>query len=387
MMVLHLKWFNIVLFQQSVAANDIALQFVLLIIGVLSFVTIYLMASSILVRNNRLRKEHYFELRKEQLYPLILDYMVEESSDKDPIIQLVRRKEEITPFVKIMYELLDSVDGNEVGRLKELLGIPYVQLYHARLLRKKNKNALMQSCAYFARLGTFSDGEYDTLRKHLDHPSLLMVHAASTAIMATDDVAKRTHAFRKVLVRQRVSRLSLLDLLYLYHYRPIDQMEEESKYLFELIRDKTIPDHNIAMLIKGICDIGYVNLGLNLFELIEQDYWLDSDLVSDALVYAMGRFGYGFAADLIVEKFASHERALLRRSCAGALEAFNDDAYAPVLYQLAADHEFSVKVKAIYALAGLGDLGRDYLDQLSNMTHELRVLIRGIVLEVEDGVS
>ena len=82
-----------------------------------------------------------------------------------------------------------------------------------------------------------------------------------------------------------------------------------------------------------------------------------------------------------------NERALLRRSFAGALEAFSDDAYAPVHHQLAADHEFPVKVKAIYALVGLGDLGCDYLDQLFNMTHELRVLICGILLEVEEGVS
>ena len=63
-----------------------------------------------------------------------------------------------------------------------------------------------------------------------------------------------------------------------------------------------------------------------------------------------------------------------------------DSEFAEVLFQLASDDEFSVRIKSIYALAGLGLEGKSYLNKLSEQTSELRTMIRSIVGEMEQGM-
>lgn len=366
----------------------IAINFILTITFLLFLVTVYLFVSSILVRNARKREEQYHEKKNDEFLPVIIEYMVGgDEGNLQKIENLIKSEADIFPILKILYELLESVDGSEIERIREILSIKKLREHHQSNLQSSSYNDKQEACLYYSRLGSLTDSEFDLLTELLNSRNLLLAHVASTAIGTSHDPKRRFKALVSIVKRRRVSRLAILDLLYLFHKTDYDQMEDETELLIQLICDKSLPPDNIAMVIKGICDIGYVGMVDDLYTLIETGYWDENEIIVESLVYAMGRFAHGMSAELIILKYASDARPRLRRACASALELLDDNTFAPTLFELARDNEFSVKMKAIYALAKLGVTGKQYLDQLAEQTTELRNMIRSIVAEVEGGHS
>ncbi len=367
------------------AIDELAIRFILIATIVLFLITAYLFVASILVRNARLREEHIFQKKRDFYYPLILGHMVGEEIDLSKIEKSLRSRDDFIPYTTIIYELMDSVDGSEVDRLKELMQFPKLRKFYNNLLYTRNTPDQTEACLFYAQAGILNDKEYRVLVNFLKSKNLLLVHAASQAIMSSDEVKKRFVALQAVCRRHRVSRLAILDMLYLFNVGHQDQMDEETVLLAQLIKDKNIPEENTTIIIKGICDIGYVSMAMELYELIESGEFDYSDIIVEALIYAMGRFQFGPALETIIRKYPTDPRPRVRRACAVALEMFMEPEYAPVLVELANDPEFAVRVKAVYALASLGKEGQSYLANLSEQTMELRHMIRNIVAEVEGG--
>lgn len=365
--------------------DTLAFQFLVTTTLVLIVITLYLFAASIIVRNAHARDDYYQEKRKEIYYPLILDYIIEESDDLGKVEHLVKREEDMEPLLQILYEIMDSVEGSEVERLRDILQINRIRRYHYKNLTARNHVDRMNACAYFSRLGRLNDDEYARLEKLLSDNKLMMAHTAATALMSSEDVLQRGNALTAIMQRRRVSRLAILDLLYLFHNSENDQMDEEAAYLIELIANRELPNDNIAIIVKGMCEIGYVGVAIDLFSMLETGYWDHSELVTESLIFACGRFSLGFTAPLLVEKYGRDSRPSIRRAVLSTLDSFDDSDHVEFFFEMARDPEFAVRLKAIYALASLGDTGLTYLQKLSDETKELRSLIRHVTEEVAGG--
>jgi hypothetical protein len=368
-------------------ADTFTLQFMLSAAFLLFLITMYLFAASILIRNAKLREEHHSKECKDRFYPYILTHMVGDEIDMNELNSDLRNSDDFKPLVSIIYEMIESVQGDERTRLRELLHLPKLQTYYFKLLQSSRKNDITEACLYYSHVSDFTEKEYQLLSKLLDDENLLYVHIAATAIIRSPLAEQRYEALRAMCSRERVSKLAIIDQLYMFRNLVDDQMDREVSLLNQLVRDTSLNDRNLGMVIKGICDIGYVSMALDLYELLEEQLWAHSEYVTEALIYSMGRFEFSMAADFIVDNFAKDSRPRVRRACASALELFADDAYNEVLFDLAQDEEFSVRLKAIYALAGIGDTGKKYLLELSAKTLELRNLIRGVLAEVEGQVA
>jgi len=360
-----------------------AFQFILTTTLVLIVITMYLFASSVLVRNAHRREEYFFNAKREELYPLILSYMIDDSEQLISIQKALQRQDDILVLLTIMYEIMDSVEGDEIERLRDILGIEKIRINRRKLLHSDIKDNQIQACSYFARLARFNEEDFELFQRFLHSDQLMLAHTAATALMKVDQVEYRFIALSAIMQRQRVSRLAVLDLVYQFHNRINDQMDEEAEKLLELIKDRSLPIDNIAVCIKGICEIGYVTIAMELFELLESGYWDASGTVTEALIYAMGRFELGFTSDAIANRYLQDPRAHVRRAAVETLDRFNDEELLPVFHKFAKDSAFVVRLKSIYALAAFGELAKPILDQLSEETDEMRTLIKGIRAEVE----
>ncbi|MCH8524411.1 MAG: HEAT repeat domain-containing protein [Balneolales bacterium] len=363
--------------------ETLAFQFILSTTLVLITITMYLFASSVLVRNAHKREEYLIERKKEELYPIILSYMIEDNDDMQQLEEHVKGKVDIHVLLTIMYEIMDSVEGDEIDRLKDILAIDVVRQDRRKLLRSKNVENRIQACAYYSRLARFDEEEFIFFERFLYSDKLMLAHTAATALMSAENIDYRFLALSAMMKRKRVSRMAILDLLYQFHNRHNDQMDEEAEKLLAIIHDRSLPTDNIAVCIKAICEIGYVTIAMDLFELLESGYWNKSGNVTEALIYAMGRFELGFTADSIAERYLSDPRVQVRRAAVEALERFQDESLINSFHKAAKDTEFIVRLKSIYALAGFGEIAKPILNQLAQETDEMRLLIRGVRAEVE----
>lgn len=366
----------------------VAIQVMAGAIIVLIALTVYLVLSSLFVRiiNNRSKARH--NAKKDECLPKILDYVFGNSEmDVRAIKKGLKKKRDYIPVLALIYDLLDQVEGSETTRIREILKMDEFRRFHRKLLRSSNKDDKMMACRYYSHLAEFDDNEYKSLKKFLSDRSLLVVHSSAVAIMSSSDVSKRAHALLETLKRPSVSKLAILELMYLFHHTENDHMDEEADYLLKMVKDPVIPDHHVGILIKGICDIGYVTLADPLFSMIESDYAKNREIVLEALIYAMGNMQYGLAAETIIEKYLHDERPRIRRACAALVEILSDPDYSDALLTLAKDKEFSVRVKAIYALAILGEPGKKILKELTEHTTELRLMINNIIAEVDQNYA
>lgn len=354
----------------------------------LLLLTIYLILSSVVVRFINNRKQAKYDAKKEECLPKILDYVFGGTDmDTTSIQKGLRNRSDFIPVLALIYELLDDVEGSETERIRDVLRIESFRKFHVKLLKSSNRDDKIMAARYYSHLVEIEGDEYRFLKRFLADKNLLVVHSAAIAIMSMTDVSKRAEALVATLRRPNVSRLAILELLYLFHHTENDQMDAEAEALIHIVKNASVPDHHLSILIKGICDIGYVTLADDLFKLIESDFAKDRELVVEALIYAMGNLQYGLATDTILEKYMVDKRPRLRRACAALIELLQDYDYVDQLFELAKDDEFSVRVKAIYALAVLGEPGKVVLKRLTEHAEELKLMVKSITAEVNQKYS
>lgn len=361
-----------------------------MVISIITLVllTFYLILSSVVVRFINNRKQARYNAKKEECLPKILDYVFGESEmDTTAIQDGLKDRSDFIPVLALIYELLDDVEGSETDRIRDILRIEVFRKFHLKLLKSSNRDDRIMAARYYSNLAEIVDHEYQHLKSLLKDKNLLVVHSAAVAIMSLTDVSMRAEALVSTLKRPSISKLAILELLYLFHHTENDQMDEEAEALMHIVQYESIPDHHLSILIKGICDIGYVTLADALFNLIKTDFARERELVVEALIYAMGTMQYGLATDTILDKYLTDRRPRLRRACAALIELLQDSDYVNQLFELAQDEEFSVRVKAIYALAVLGEPGKIVLKRLTDHAEELKLMVKNITAEVDHRYS
>lgn len=228
-----------------------------------------------------------------------------------------------------------------------------------------------------------NDEELRLLRQYVKSPSPLLAHAAASGLLSSKEVRIRFEALTQVVHNPRISRLALIEIMYRFHTLALDQFEEESECISKLLVDTSIPAHNIGVVIRAITDIGYGQLLMVLYDLLESGFRSEDDEVIDALIYSMGQFQFGPAGDWMIDTTVGHANPRIRKSTAQAFEAFNDVRFLPYLKQLAQDPVLDVRIRAIFAMVAMGPEGQTNLDELAMQTEELQELIGRIRDEME----
>lgn len=366
------------------SANDhITIQLIIAIVLILIIITIFLFIFSILVRFRSERKKQGALQIREMFQPLVIEYMI--TGDESVLTKIqnrLRAEKYILPLVDIVVELLKDVQGSEATLLRDILSLPEVKGHFLKWIKSESVIQTKDACLYFSNVGVTTDKEFRALQPLIGHENLIVAHSAASAMMSSEKVSIRLYALRQMAMRRRVSGLALVEMMYLFHNDEIDQMDEEARLLSILIRDKEVNERSLAMIIRAISDIGYVTIADDLYELLQSGYWHNSTSVTEALILSIGVLNLMYATDFLIDTYLKDPRPRIRAATVDALSKFSDTELTGVFREMTDDPEFAVRIKSIYALAHLGDEGKQELESMDDITQELRQMIVNITAEV-----
>lgn len=360
-----------------------ALRFVYIVAALLGILSLYLLFTSVLIRYASRYVEQQKEKRRALFYSLIIDYITSDHPDTKALEEAVLVDFDIDLFVELVGDLMTQLDGQEVPKLQALLSIPVIRSGYFKKLGSKLPQQQIDACLYYSRIVQLEPEELEYLRKFVTSPNQLLAHSAASGLLSSSDVTIRFEAVSQMVRSPRISRLALLEILYRFHLKTSDQFEEEAEFLSKLLVDDTLPANNVGVVIRAITDIGYVQLLMVLYDLLESGYRSTDDEIIEALIYSMGQFQFGPAGEWMIETTMRHPNPRIRRSTAQAFQAFNDPQFLPHLMELAQDPELDVRIRAIFAMVSMGPEGLPHLQQLAGKTEELNELIHRIQDEME----
>jgi hypothetical protein len=367
----------------EVASDLNALRFVYIVAALLGMLSLYLLFTSVLVRYASQYVQKQKDKRRSLFYSLIITYITEDEPDAQPLKDVVLVDFDIDLFVDLVGDLMTQLDGQEVPKLRSLLSIPVIRSGYLKKLESTIPQQQIDACLYYSRVIDLNETELTLLRTYVRSTNQLLAHSAASGLLSSEDVDIRFEAVYQMVRSRRISRLALLEILYRFHTMSSDQFEEESERLAKLIVDESLPADNIGVVIRAITDIGYVQLLMVLYDLLESGFRADDDDVIEALIYSMGQFQFGPAGDWMIETTVRHPNPRIRRSTAQAFQVFNDAKFLPALMELAHDPELDVRIRAIFAMVSMGPEGHSHLQQLAGQTEELHELIQRIQDEME----
>jgi hypothetical protein len=361
-----------------------ALRFVYIVAALLAVLSLYLLFTAVLVRFASRYVEKQKEKRRNLFYGLIIEYITSDQPDLALLKDQISVDFDADLFVELVGDMMTQLDGQEVPKLQALLSMPVIRTGYFKKLKSKVPQQQIDACLYYSKVVELTSDELSLLQTYVASPNPLLSHSAASGLLSSSDVNIRYKAVYQVVRNQRISRLALLEILYRFHLKSIDQFDEESELLAKLVVDESIPAENVGVVIRAITDIGYVQLLMVLYDLLESGFRAEDDEVIEALIYSMGQFQFGPAGEWMINTTMSHPNPRIRRSTAQAFQVFNDPTYLPYLMQMANDPELDVRIRAIFAMVSMGPEGHSHLQQLAGQTEELHELIQRIQDEMED---
>ncbi|MFU8860478.1 MAG: HEAT repeat domain-containing protein [Cyclonatronaceae bacterium] len=373
-------------------ADELARNFVLVVLVILLVMSTFLVLTAVILRKKHERDEAYRLRKKEELYPLILNYL-----DLDPantkelekaesgIIRLLKTARDLEVIEDLILEIMYNIAGAEKLRLRQLLLIQPLYTQRYRQLKSWRIENLIQGCLYFVNVINQRSNVLEQIFPLLDNRSVLVLHTAASAIFACDDVATRGRALEKVCRRTGISEMALLELVYKFHNKEFDQMDEEVSELKRIISDRSVPNVNRGVIIKSVADIGYATMADYLYNLISTMKESDNGVIANSLIHAMGRFEYTGAAGLLAEKFSDALNVSIRETLADTLGQLGNKESIPVLIRMSSDADFGVRVRAVYALAALGEPGYEPLRAMEGTEDEIQRIAASIIAQMETG--
>lgn len=348
---------------------------------ILFVITCILFVTSIIGRVRNELYERKLQQKKDDLFPYVMEFL-EGTFRREQFSDLFSGNSiEYLAFENIIFELLENIEGEEVDKLQRLLTLSEIYDYHCDQLDSRFTYTRMKACSYFSYIKLVNREIIEKIRQDLHHSNQLLAFSAASALMASDEVKFRAEALEAVVVRKRVSGMAILEMLYKFHNTETDQMDEESDYLHTLILTEEAPPENIAVIIRGVSEIGYHGLAplLNLKLYSNEKRWNHTGVLS-ALIEALGNFYYDEASPGI-RVHIYHPSPLVRRACVIALGKLSTDENLRAVYNMLYDDNFTIKYLAVKALKEAGDTGEAWLEY-SQVMEEMD--IKPIVKTIEE---
>jgi hypothetical protein len=377
-------------------AEELARNFVIVVLTILVLLSTFLVFTAVILRKMHSRNEEYRLRKKEELYPLVLSYLdldpgsgpeseAEVKAIENEIRKKLQNRRDLEVIEDLSIEIMFNISGMEKLRLRRLLLIDPLYNHRFRQLGSRRVENLIQACLYFTNVINQCPAVLDKIFPLLAHKSILVLHTAASAIFSFENVQVRGRALRNVCYRTGISEMALLELVYKFHNKEQDQMDQEVDELINIISDSSIPELNRGIIIKSVADIGYATMADYLYDLVPNVDDSRDRIISESLIHAMGRFEYSGSAELLAKKFTASEYINIRENLADTLGKLGNSASIPALVKLTSDEDFGVRVRAVYALAAMGETGHEALKLLKSNEGEIQRLAENIIEQLESG--
>jgi len=353
------------LFIQS-GFNELSVQLLWTVTLILLALTLFLFASSLIVRSRYRSQEKKVEQLKEKLYPLILHYVHDEITVKDIKSEFTGEGLEYEVFEDIIFEMLESVRGPESEKLRRLLQLDPIFKHHYKQLKSRKTANRIKGCHYFSYLQLDNKQVITKLSAFLSASDSMLVFSAASALMASSKVEVRGRALSAIAERPNFSTMALLEMTYKFPNSHEDQQDEEAATLKEIILNQTMPHKSLGVLIKGTSELGYQDL-VKVFQKklhANSKRWKNYKVLQ-ALIKAQGVF-LNTKAISEVKKYRKHTHPEVRQAVAEALGMLGGEENLLIVQSLLQDNNFEVKLAAIKALQENDEEGQRVLAESMN---------------------
>jgi len=345
----------------------IALHYITVTFIILLIITGILIITAIIFRIFHRNNEAYLNKKKDKLYPLLFEYL-DGKINRGTFSQLVgNKKKDWFIFEELIFDLMSNIEGQEKQKLIHLLRIPVLLERHNHELLSENKKRIVEVCRYYEHIQFVNPAIVRRLEYICLNGTQLEAIAAASAMTGSMDNQIRARAILMLARRDHVSAMSILDILYKFHEPDNEQPELEGKYLEKVIEDDKIPPKNLAILIKGLADLDYIDqapfiqkIFLNKIELQE------FPPVIEAVIYALGTFYYIDAINLI-RHYLLHSDPAIRKACITSLAGFGDPDDLITITSYLNDPDLTVRLTTVKALQSYGVDGLEQLKKPGNL--------------------
>jgi HEAT repeat protein len=348
----------------------------------------FIVAIGLIVAAYAFRFYHTFKLSehvqfRNKMLPLIYEFM-DEGTNYVRFKRMLTTPSELQNFATVLYELIEEFEGEERERLQKLLHLPALYTQKLQKLNSGNPESQIRACYYFGRLIYLRESVSDRIEWLLDSRDEYVSFAAASAMMASEDVGLRAKALIHHCITPGISRLSIIELMYQFHKQELEQGEQESEVILNLIQNDDTTDTAKLVLIRGTADIGYHQLIDFLYSyLMDRFKGDDTGLISVALIEALGRFEYGPLMSFLTRFGVTSPRGAVRFAAVRVLSQVDAQAHVELFVKMLDDKSSRVRVASAYALAQCGREGLMTLMNRQGTSMLSEAVIRRIVSETE----
>lgn len=348
---------------------ELSIQLLWSVMLLLAGLTLILFLTSVIARARHRRYDRLVQDFKDKLYPVILSYLDDEMTEDEVEEVFSGQGLEYSVFEGIIFEMLESLEGEDTYKLQELLFLPPIFNYHLGELNSGNDLTRIKACTYFSYLRLVNYKVIQRLLDFLDSGNKLLVFSAASALMASREVEIRARALQYIIKQKHYSGMALLEMVYKFHNAEDEQMDEEAEVLRALIGNKKIPVENAAVLIEGASELGYQQLLPFFYKKLQslKSRWRDP-VVLKALIRAQGVY-YNAKSSPDILQHLYHTNAEVRKMVAFSLGQFGGEENLKALYNLLYDPEYEVKHMAVKMLNENGEEGWKLLEQSYEIPH------------------
>lgn len=355
---------------------DSPVEFLGYVTLLLVVLTLLLFVTSVVARIRHWSSDQLVKAYRNKHYPLIFDYLEGERTEGEIMNEFLGEGIEFSVFENIIFEMLESVEGEEVEKLQQLLLLPPIFNHHLGQLTSNDHIQCIKACNYYRYIQLVNDKVIQRLNSLLNSENKLTIFSAASALMASREVSIREGALRHIASTGGYSRMALLEMVYNFQNNDENQMEEEAGVLKELVENKKVPPRNAAVIIEGASEMGYQQLLSFFFEKLKSTgkRWRHPE-VFKALIKAQGTYYNTEALPRVLEHVGSHDTGI-RATTAFTLGRFGDETSLQILSDLLHDPVYEVKYVAVKSLYENGEAGKALLRNSYEKEH---LNIRSIV--------
>jgi hypothetical protein len=362
------------------------LRIVVALIVLLTAMCLYLVVAALWIRSANARTNRIREQVKEELYPQVLAYL-EDAISADEVIPKSDEKHHtirLQELEQMLFDYARHLEGEEYEKIQQLLTHRRFMSYHLKQLQSKTDQVRIRACVYYGHLEALPEHVEHRIEAFLQSDNRLLAHAAASAMMSSRNLNIRFRALTVMSSRKVISEMALLDLLYEFHRVELDQAEQETKRIMQLVRNELLPELNVALLIRGLADLNLVFASDPLFNLFQNPKRYDvSGQITEALIRAMTEF-YRMDALPRIRSEIYNNSVAVRKACAYAFGEMGQEEDLKALKNLLYDKDYAVRFEAVKALNKLGSDGYLVLaEYLKNDSGDVRRMAEEVMTDLK----
>lgn len=361
----------------SEVLNPYLVKTVYVLLGMLAM----LLISAVIVRGIALYKTARFNKRRKIASQLIFAYLADEKTLEQVIKSLHTHPELKRSIVELSKKLSENLDGEEREKIEHLFHLPQIYNHYLKKLDSNKLGVVAEAMRFFQSLKSLTPKAREKLISLISHENSKISYGAVSSLGSVDDIVIKTKALKIISLRSDISKIAILELLFLLA-PPIDDLVEGAVFIEELLKDEEIETDVRCMLIRGIGELNQVEYGPFLFEYLQEllkSGEADAELLG-VLIEALGKFYY-IEIQGLIEELATHNSKELRKYSAKALGALADRDSILLLKQLLNDPSHEVQVEAMQQLI---NIGTEVLDYISNGPQKISKIQRQTISELQE---